>query len=72
MYIYIYIYINVYYCKKPVDAYVYPKFPTTIWVSHIEVLKFVCAYIRHWGVEAWQKNQPNFDTGGSKFGRTFV
>ena len=53
-YIYIYIHIKVYQ-NKPIDTYVYPKFPTTIWVNHIEVWKFICAYIRHWGVEVWSK-----------------
>ena len=43
IYIYIYTHIKVYYIK-PIDAYVYPKFPTTIWVSHMEVLKLICAF----------------------------
>ena len=39
----IYIYIYIHYYNKPIDAYVYPKFPTTIWVSHIAVSKIICS-----------------------------
>ena len=67
--VYTYIHIKVHH-NTPIDAYVYPKFPTTTWVNHIGVLKFICASIRHWGVEAWPRFRPNFDTGGG--GRSLV
>ena len=70
IYIYICIYIYIYaihvkvYQNSMIDAYVYPKFPTTIWVNHIEGCTLICAYIRHWGVEVWSKFLPNYDIGG--------